>query len=128
MANQHNAFRIDAVLLDVRRIAQKSNGGLSVLDGIGEGKSAGASLRAAIVREQDIPAGTLQDVSQIHVLFVTRESVEKECRRMWSATGSEIKDGVEPGAVAQNVRGFHDCGGGLVGQGIGGDGGRELLR
>jgi len=36
---------------------------------------------------------------------------------MWSATGSEIKDGVEPGAVAQNVRGFHDCGEGLVGQG-----------
>ena len=47
---------------------------------------------------------------------------------MWSATGGEIKDSIEPRAMAHHVGSFHVGGEVLVWRGIGGDRRRQLLR
>ena len=74
--------RVAAIFLGVFRISQESNRCLRVFDGVAERKRSGAAPGAAIVRNQDVPAGAPDGVSEIHVLLVAGKAVQQQDDRM----------------------------------------------
>jgi hypothetical protein len=73
------------------------------------------------MRDEDVPTGAANGVGEIHVLFVTGESVEKQDDGMRACAGGEVEDGVEARVVADDVGSFHRGGEVFVSRGIGGD-------
>jgi len=65
---------------------------------------------------------------EVEILFIAGEAVKEEDDRVRSCSFGDVGEGVERGSVAGDLEGLHGGGIGLVGCGVGGDGGGELLR
>jgi hypothetical protein len=79
------------------------------------------------MRDQNIPSGAPDGVGEIHVLLVAGKTVQQQDDRMGTRAGRQVEDGVEAGAVAEDVGRFHRGRKVVVPRRIGGDRGRKLL-
>jgi hypothetical protein len=79
------------------------------------------------MRDQNIPPGAPDGVGEIHVLLVAGKTVQQQDDRMGTRAGRQVEDGVEAGAVADDVGRFHRGRKVVVPRRIGGDRSRKLL-
>jgi hypothetical protein len=128
VADEDDVGGIGAELARVGGVAQVSDGGLRVFDGVGEGEVAGRAPGAAVVEVDDVPAIAADGLREVEIFFIAGEAVKKDDDRVWACSLGDVGEGVEHGSVAGDLKGLH-CGWiGFVGRGVGGYGRGELLR
>ena len=128
VAYEDDALWIRAKSGRICGIAEEGDGGVRVLDGVGEGKVAGRSPGAAVVEVKDVPAVAADGLGEVEITLVAREAVEKDDSGVWACSRGDIDEAVEERAVAGDLHGLHGGGVGFVGNRIGRDGGLRVER
>src|SRR5260370_15392482 len=107
MTDENEKGRVGAEFARVGGVAQVGDGGLSVFDGVGEGEVAGGAPGAAVVEVDDVPAVAADGLGDVEILFVAGEAVEEEDDGGGAGAFGDVGAGLDHGAVAGDLDGFH---------------------